>query len=453
MITPETLKLATDMDDITYMYKFINNPNIVIFDSIERSLHRDVPRSLLYKVNKDLDTAIELCLIFATQFTNQLFIYNRNIDSKKSNQYILEQNKNNIFKNSLIRMHKFGINLHSNYLKDNYGDVYIHILNVLLYDVKKKAIIKIDGTCTIGIKSRTYFLNNKYIIGNKKLIELKTKKGLKRKISIYSKYIDRNKNNEILKSIFKFYNNVDTLTYDEVLAQYQSLILNKSKDKHGQLYAIRGTKSRSSDNINYVYFEDHYKMYLDFIAGKYMLPKISAKAGGRIAHVFNLIPSTIRDILKIDDTQLVDVDYKSLHPNIISKIYGDSAPLNHQTVADYLNIDIKIAKIEHLSFFNKNKYSMMQSPLWKYYNDNHPILLNNILEDKKINGYKYTSKLLLTMEVNMMYQVITKLNNMGITLNYVYDGLGVLETDSKLVQRVMQDVADKFEVKTIAIIK
>ena len=66
---------------------------------------------------------------------------------------------------------------------------------------------------------------------------------------------------------------------------------------------------------------------------------------------FNLMSSWIRELIKIDEEEIVEVDYKALHPNLATKIYeGRSRFILHQDVANSLNLEVKEVKIVITSY-------------------------------------------------------------------------------------------------------
>ena len=122
--------------------------------------------------------------------------------------------------------------------------------------------------------------------------------------------------------------------------------------------------------------------------------------------------------------------------------------LTHEEIAKITGIDLKDVKIEHLSFFNKNWYSMMESPLFGYYSKHEPDMLQQIYNDKQANGYKITSKKMFAVEVQIMTDVIKHLNSVGVSVLYVYDALMCEEKDETLVVETMNRIVLEHGVKT-----
>ena len=122
--------------------------------------------------------------------------------------------------------------------------------------------------------------------------------------------------------------------------------------------------------------------------------------------------------------------------------------LTHEEIAKITGIDLKDVKIEHLSFFNKNWYSMMESPLFGYYSKHEPDMLQQIYNDKKEHGYKITSKKMFKLEVEIMTEVIKYLNSVGVSVLYVYDALMCEEKDETLVVETMNRIVLEHGVKT-----
>ncbi|PKG42565.1 hypothetical protein [Psychroflexus sp. MES1-P1E] len=150
--------------------------------------------------------------------------------------------------------------------------------------------------------------------------------------------------------------------------------------------------------------EDYLSIF-DYLTKDYFIPIISGNAEGRVYTSLNLLPSLIKAEL-----QLMEVDISCLHLNLANKIYGGTGKdITHDIVAEYLGIDRKEAKKEHLSFFNKDFLGMNHSPLFKYYQNMEPIMLDNILNEKKEKGYKETSLKLFTLETKIMTEVLLQL--------------------------------------------
>jgi hypothetical protein len=162
------------------------------------------------------------------------------------------------------------------------------------------------------------------------------------------------------------------------------------------------------------------------------------------------MPSWIRKLIKINGKYIEESDYSALHPNIAMKIYGGNEKyITHNKVADVLNLKLTDVKIEHLSFFNKRWKNMYESPLFYYYNNSDSSLLENMYEDKKID-HTITSKKMFKMEVDIMTEVIKRLNSEGIIVGYVYDALFSEPKYKQRVEEVMNNVVLEFGVYTIA---
>src|SRR5690554_6553079 len=91
---------------------------------------------------------------------------------------------------------------------------------------------------------------------------------------------------------------------------------------------------------------------------------------------------------------------------------------------------------------------MVNSPIFTYYKGNEPEMLENIRKQKLDYGYKSASRNLFKFEVDLMTEVIKRLNKKGVYVLYVYDALYCAASDCDSVKRVMDEVAVEFEVMT-----
>jgi hypothetical protein len=190
-----------------------------------------------------------------------------------------------------------------------------------------------------------------------------------------------------------------------------------------------------------------------------MIPTIGGEAsGGRIVDSFTLMPGWIRNLVTINGRKLIECDYSCLHPNIAMHLYGGCSQfLTHDQLAEYLELDILEVKREHLSFFNKQLWQMKKSPLFSYYQENEPLMIDELINEKlnndipkKSDKYKITSMRLFQKEVDIMTDVIQTLNSYGIYVMYVYDALFCHPRDFEVVRETMNKVIFEHGVMTKA---
>ena len=214
------------------------------------------------------------------------------------------------------------------------------------------------------------------------------------------------------------------------------------RNKHNDSYW------KDADNRSFV--ENNIDIFEYLTNRGFMIPSTGdERSGGRVVDSFTLMPSWIRNEITIDNKKLVECDFRALHPNLAMYLYnGKHEFLTHEKIAKTTGIDLKEVKIEHLSFFNKNWYSMMESPLFGYYSKHEPDMLQQIYNDKKEHGYKITSKKMFKLEVEIMTEVIKYLNSVGVYVLYVYDALLCEEKDKTLVIETMNRIILEHGVKT-----
>ena len=224
------------------------------------------------------------------------------------------------------------------------------------------------------------------------------------------------------------------------------------KTKKGKILTLRNkhTNEYWKDYKSRSFVEDSIKIFDYYTKSGFMIPTVgSEKSGGRVVDSFVLIPSWIRALITVNGSKLIELDYNTLHPNILSTLYGGSGEnISHDIVSNYLCIDRMATKIEHLSFPNKRVNDMKRSKLFKYYSDNEREMLNNVINEKLSKGYKATSKRLFKTEVTLMTKVIQQLNEKGINAIYVYDALMVEEKYEKITIYLMNTIAKDMGINT-----
>lgn len=91
---------------------------------------------------------------------------------------------------------------------------------------------------------------------------------------------------------------------------------------------------------------------------------------------------------------------------------------------------------------------MNNSPLHRYYMSTEWDMMMRIFKDKKEFGYKIASKRLFKLEVEIMTEVISRLNEYGVFVVYVYDALFTSHKNLILVEIIMNEVLREMNIKT-----
>ena len=369
-------------------------------------------------IHKDTLKAKELIILFLTNFNKS---YYKSLTS--DDEYI-----------------KDGfVNLNAETLREN-----IHLNYNLIIDLLIEKGLIIKGRNYIKNKrSNEYRLNKNYF--NLKFSEYEPKTNLvKRKVNktqMNSLIIAMN--NPIAKNELEMISKISLPKRSRIKKVLLEAVKNGYKNKKGK--PLKALNKKKRENDKYVYVEDYLDIF-DYLTNDFIIPHPSYNAGGRVYTSFNLLPSIIKKELG-----LVEVDFSCLHPNLANKKYGGSGKLiNHQIVADYLNIDLSIAKKEHLSFFNKDFNGMLNSPLFEYYIRNEKEMMGNIIKNKKNNDYKNTSKELFEFETLIMSEILMKLRINKIYPLYNFDAFLVEPKDTELTIRIMNDTIKKYGINTIA---
>jgi hypothetical protein len=341
------------------------------------------------------------------------------------------------------------INLSSKILKSQLGTYksrYKKILNLLI----KYLIIEKGTSYKPGTKCNSYKISDKYFTFKIKKYSLKTSYALKlhkqnrRKFNkkIFENVIAKN---EILNNLY-----VEMPSENRALEELKKYSKKKWTNKKGKQLKILGKKKRED---KFVYVEDYLELYM-LLQNHFKLPKIlGEKAGYRVMTKFNTCPRIIRKLIKVNGKRLLGLDFSCFQPNLANRIYGEplKEPLSHQKAAEYLSTLDKyknlnfdefegMAKKENLSFFNKKIRYMKYSPLFKFYEKNHPTLLNNIMADKITNGYKSVTKKMFMTEVKIMTEIVKRCMGSGIIAVYIYDEVMVEEDFVSDVKEIMKEV-------------
>jgi hypothetical protein len=421
------------MDNISLSLPLIfsNDNEILVPKKIQYTLKNYVPKYLLKKIHPDLQTSIELCLI-----TTSLLIptyYDEATDSTTYN----------------------GKCLKAEYLRElfsNSGSTYKNIVNALAHETNVGPLVECDKIAIKGVKSFSYKLGSHYY---RKGIE-KYKLQSKLAISTFRKYrlksFQRSIQDPICRYLIDVYPRLTLPTQEVIVLEAKRLQKLDFHTKRGKKLTFLNKHSKTYfKNIEeYVFVEDSTKWYKSLTDTKLMIPqKGSAKSGGRVVDSITLMPSWIRNLIKIDGENLVECDFKSLHPNLSCSIYeGSSEFITHEKVAESLGISVHEVKRKHLSFFNSEVLHMQNSALYEFYLKNDPNMLDRIIKEKIEFGHKITSQKLFTKEVEIMTEIISQLSNEEIPTLYVYDAFLCKARDSVRVKKIMDTVLLNHSIKT-----
>ena len=414
---------------------FINRNIIKIPTKVEHVLRRYTSKKLLKEIHPDIDIAIELCLMFTTQLTSTYFdgLDNPNKEGWKS--------------------------LHAKYLREFLSldpMTYKDVITALEYPTKRGAIIECDHDRIIGEKNYYYRFGEAYIGKGIVSYHLQTKEAQRLLNKRFVSISGRSQSNPIVQNLIQFYEDISLPTIDQIKEEGDRLIKLKHRTKKGKLLKKLGKHSRSyfTDPQKYSFVEDSIKIFKYLTEDGLMYPDVGGdKSGGRIVDSFILMPSWIREMIKVNGETIVEADYSCLHPNIAIGLYsGTKEYLTHGDLGLAMNIDVNTIKVEHLSFFNKNIWQMKESPLHKYYEENEPNMLRKIISEKYSSEFNHniTSRRLFAKEVEIMTEVVEMLNKEFIYVGYVYDALLCHPLDADRVKEVMDSVILKQGVKTTA---
>jgi hypothetical protein len=435
---------TSDFEEYVFdkMPEFISNPYVLLIPKgIKREIER-LPRHLLAFIDKDRNRAKDVCLLVVSFLMPTILAENQNwksLNAKKLHE-ILKRKSDNTYK-------------------------YNYVLKALKYSNLEKNVLPIIEVKTndFGVetfqsshKSKEYRLHERFRMKSidKHLIKDESILIKRRKYNLEK--LNKSYENKIVYNLLNVYPKLSFSSLDELLCIGKKLAKNKKKNKKGKYLKSINKMSRDSfSNIeNITFIEDNIKLFEYLTCNKLMPPKVGdEKSGGRVVDNLTLMPSWIRMTCKIDEEEIEEIDFKAFHPNIAMYLYnGTQKYISHQTIADELNIDVKEVKIEHLAFFNKRVNGMKKSVLYNYYKNREPKLLNEIIKEKQTSQFKHkiTSMKMFALEVQIMTEIISRLNKIGIYVIYVYDALCCKKSDSNKVQKIMNEVVLEFGVHTTA---
>ena len=415
---------------------FCLNINVIKIPSkVYVTLKRYTPKRLLKKIHQNIEVAIELCLLFITQLNSTYFDY-------------LMDSANGRWKPLMAKYLREYLNTSSL--------TYKYIREALNHPLKNGAIVECDYQDIRGEKCYYYRLGEAYF--GKGLVKyiLTTKEAQK----IYNNHLftsySRSVSNPICRNLIEFYSTITLPTKDEIIAEAKKLVNKGHVTKKGKKLTFLNkhipSYFKNPEDRSYV---EHSIEIFEYLTGNgLMIPEEgSESSGGRVVDSFTLMPSWIRNLVKVDGQSFAECDYSCLHPNIAMSIYGGSKEfIQHKDIASDLGIDVSTVKLEHLSFFNKQVWQMKQSPLYTYYMKEDPMMINKIIQEKYNSPFKHkaTSRNLFKKEVEIMTEVINQLNHEGIFVGYVYDALFCNASYAPKVKHVMDATINNLGVKTTA---
>lgn len=411
-------------------YKYIQIPR-----GIRRSVKR-LPKKVLKKIDSNLSLAAEKCFIFISNLTSSVF---------REDDYWISLS-------SSI--------LHKELKKGNDNTyVYKNVINALSYST--------DSTMPIiecmknkhnrdsyqeGNYTKQYRLNYSFKNKNLEKLIIQFEDNLIKRRKYHLDELAKASQNVIGRNLINVYSKITLPTEEEIIRYGKTLVESSYISKKGKILTFLNKKKKKSysNYHNRGFVEDHLKQLEYLVGNNFLIPKIGDyKSGGRVVDSFNLMPSWIRSMIKIDSEPIVELDYKALHPNIAMSIYGDvDYQISHEQVAKDLKRPLNEVKIEHLSFFNKRVKDMKRSPLFKYYYQKEKDILNKIIYDKKSIGYKITSQKLFKKEVDIMTTCVEELNRNNIYVIYVYDALYCKASDEVLASEIMKRSVEEHNVYT-----
>lgn len=399
---PFPVSFKENFDDAFFAKNFSvdENSRIRVPEYAKRQIER-IPRGLLKKVDKNRERAIEICL----------FVLSLIVNKNPKYEWI------SLSSERLAKFTKYG--------KDN-TFIYSHVLNVLKYSTEKIqpliVVKKNNGkeSFEVGKETKKYKLSSHFAYKKTKEIELTHKDILKPYYSCKELEFNNLKENSIVKNILQLYPRITYPTINDKNVEAKRLINLGFKSKKGKTLIDKKNLKNIDETNNYMFVEECIDIFNRHKDRGALSISSSENAGGRVTYNLNLINSWIRHLIKIDGEEIVELDFVAFHPNLAIKIYtGNQKYITHKHVAEELNLGLNQVKKQHLSYFNDTILGMSNRNVHEYYKSKEPEMVENILNDKKNNGYKITSKRMFEFEVQIMSKIIEILNSKGVYLIYI----------------------------------
>jgi len=350
------------------------------------------------------------------------------------------------------------VGLHSDILMEVFGCKYRKIIDVLERGTPEKgSIIQCDGNWKVGIKSIHYWFADAYTKerGNY-LVPYKFKK-----VKVQTLFIENlnermleDRGNPIINNLYHVYSMVGLPSTQHLREKGKKLVAQQKTSKKGKLYKFcnRNRSRFSEEELKTISFiEDGIRRFTLLTEKGFIPPHCQGKkAGNRISDTFTSLNSWIREEITLNGRQVVECDFKCLHPNLAMSVYGGGIQyLTHKSVAEYCGIDIenKAAlskfKTDHLAFFNKKVPDMKRSKaIHEFYLTHEPEMLSRIQNEKDIKrDHTVTCTKLFAKEVEIMTKCIEKLNAQDVYVLYVFDALLCDPHNQTIVEHVMNETA------------
>jgi hypothetical protein len=430
----KTLVEFKESEQISNLFKDIRI--IVVPKKVEILLKKKRIEKDLLKIHKDSNLAIEYCLVFLANLIDIQFDYNNNDKWKSLSSKVLLK----LIPGSNARYKKVVDLLSSTNLSDS---------PIIEYKKNEKG----TKTYEVGVSSIQYRLSSQFSNVGYKNYTIICEDLLKHRKKIQCSHMEEIVTNPIVANLLNTYPRVTFPSEEEILLEAKQLVKARYFNNKGKkLTILNGRKKNDLKNCDErVFYEDSLKSYKYLTDNGISIPIVSGeRAGGRVYDSFNLMPSFIRNLIKIDNERVVNVDLKCLHPNLAIKLYGGKCKyITHHFIAENLGVDVKDIKIEHLSFFNKHPKQMKRSQLFAFYELHEPQMLNNLISDKNRYKFKITSQRMFKLEVEIMTECIKRLNKINVYPLYIFDALLVNHSNQNTVEFTMNEVIEEMGIYTI----
>src|SRR5699024_3190543 len=246
--------------------------------------------------------------------------------------------------------------------------------------LKKHGIIEKGSEYVVGVKSRQYRLTSAHRNRGLERYKLRSERVGTAEYKRVSERFNMMLDSPIAKNSLITMLDLEFPTDEETILELNKHVENGYRNKNGKRLVWVGNNSGIYPREELVYAEDHLKI-LQVYRDIFRMPVMASKVGGyRVYDRYNMLPKTVRGLVRLGGRRVIESDYDCFHPNLSQTLYSSNPKaVTHRMVAEFLTEGfselsekkqleaIQKCKMAHLSFFNLPVDQMKFSIVYPYY--------------------------------------------------------------------------------------